>query len=46
MKDKKAIDHTFLDDDGLLNLEQYAVRKKNPIERRISQIIVLDYNRM
>lgn len=45
MKDKKAIDHTFLDDDGL-NLEQSAVRKKNPIERRISQIIVLDYNRM
>jgi hypothetical protein len=39
------MDYTFIDDEGL-NLEQSAVRKKNPIERKISQIIVLDYDRM
>jgi hypothetical protein len=32
LKEKKAMDYTFIDDDGL-NLEQSAVRKKNPIER-------------
>jgi hypothetical protein len=45
VKEKKAMDYTFIDDDGF-NLEQSAVRKKESNREGINQIIVLDYDRM